>query len=81
MIWNSKFDNYSDRIFPIEPEIKDTTDTIRFASCIDLHLEIDREGQLRAKIYDKICDFTFLIVKHYFILSNISAAPANVVYI
>jgi hypothetical protein len=57
-------------------EIKDTTDTIRFASCIDLHLEIDREGQLRAKLYDKIYDFIFLTVKYYFILSNISAAPA-----
>jgi hypothetical protein len=43
-------DNYSDRIYAIKPEIKDTTDTDRSASYLDLHLEIDSEGRLRTKI-------------------------------
>jgi hypothetical protein len=31
----------------MEVEIKDTTDTYRSASYLDLHLEIDSEGRLR----------------------------------
>ena len=38
-------DNYVDRIYPIEPEIKDTTDADRSASYLDLHLTIDSEGR------------------------------------
>ena len=52
-------DNYVDRIYPIEPEIKDTTDTNRSASYLDLHLEIDSEGRLKTKLYDKRDDFNF----------------------
>ena len=46
----------------IELEIKDTTDTDRSASYLDLHLEIDSEGRLRTKLYNKRDDFNFLIV-------------------
>ena len=41
---NSKFGHYVDRTNPIENvelEIKDTTDTEKHASFLDLHLEID----------------------------------------
>ena len=31
-------------------EIKDTTDTARSASYLDVHLEIDREGRLRTQL-------------------------------
>ena len=41
---NSRFCDFVDRIYPIELEIKDTTDTDRSASYLDLHLEIDSEG-------------------------------------
>jgi hypothetical protein len=42
---NSRFGNFVDRIYPIELEIKDTTDTDRSASYLhDLHLEIDSDG-------------------------------------
>ena len=41
---NSRFDDFVDRIYSIELEIKDTTDTDRSASYFDLHLEIDSEG-------------------------------------
>jgi hypothetical protein len=38
---NSKFADFVDRIYPTELEIKDTTDTDRSASYLDLHLDID----------------------------------------
>jgi hypothetical protein len=38
---NSRFGDSVDRIYPIELEIKDTTDTDRSASYFDLHLAID----------------------------------------
>jgi len=47
----------------------------------DLHLEIDNEGRLRTKLYEKRDDFNFLIVNFPFICSNIPAAPAYGVYI
>jgi hypothetical protein len=43
---NSRFGEFVDRIYPIELEIKDTTDTDRYASYLDLHLEVDSEGRL-----------------------------------
>jgi hypothetical protein len=69
---NSRFCDFVDRIYPNELEIKDTT---------DLHLEIDTEGRLRTKLYDKRDDFNFPIVNFPFICSNIPAAPAYEVYI
>ena len=42
---NSRFGDFVDRIYRIELEIKDTTDTDRSASYLDLHLEIDGEGR------------------------------------
>jgi hypothetical protein len=56
---NSRFGDFVDHIYPIELEIKDTTDTDRSASYLDLHLEIDSEGRLRMKLYDKRNDFNF----------------------
>ena len=44
---NSKPGDFVDRIFPIELEIKDTTDTDRSASYLYLHIEIDSEGWLK----------------------------------
>jgi hypothetical protein len=43
----------ADRIYSIEIEIKDTSNTNRSASYLDLHLEIDSEGRLRTKPYNK----------------------------
>ena len=73
---NSRFDDFVDRIYPTELEIKDTTDKERSASYIDLHLEFDSEGWLGMKLYDKRDDFNFPIVNFPFICSNIPAAPA-----
>ena len=71
--------NFVDRIYPIDPEIKDTIDTDRSTSYIDLHLH--SEGRLRTKLYEKRDDFNFLIVNFLFICSKIPAAPAHAVYI
>jgi hypothetical protein len=56
---NSTFDDFVDRIYPIVLEIKDTTDTDMSASYLHLHLEIDNEGRLRTKLYDKRDYFNF----------------------
>ena len=78
---NSRFGDFVDRIYPIELEIKDTTDTDRSASYLDLHLKINSEGRLRTKLYDKRDDFSFPIVNFPLIWSNIPAAPAYGVFI
>jgi hypothetical protein len=78
---NFRFGDFVDRIYPIELEIKDTTDADRSASYLDLHLEIDSEGRLRTKLYDKRDHFNFPIVYFPFICSNIPAAPTYGVYL
>jgi hypothetical protein len=62
--------------YPIELEVKDTTDTDRSVLYLDIHLEIDSEGRLRTKLYDKRDYLNFPIVNFPFICSNIPAAPA-----
>jgi hypothetical protein len=73
--------HFVDRIYPIEPEIKDATDTDRSTSYLHLLPEIDIEGPLRMKLYDKRDDFNIPIVNFLFICSNIPAALAYGVYI
>ena len=43
LLINCSFGDFVDRIYSIELEIKDSTDTDRFASYLDLHIEIDNE--------------------------------------
>jgi hypothetical protein len=78
---NSRHGDSVDCIYPNELEIKDTTDTHMPASYFDLNLEIDSEGWLRTKPYDKRHDFNFPIVNFPFTCSKIPAAPAYGVYI
>jgi hypothetical protein len=76
------FGDFVDRIYPIELEIKDTKDTYKSASNLDLHLEIDSEGRLRTKPYDKRDDFlNFPIVNFPFICNSIPAALVYGVFI
>jgi hypothetical protein len=60
------FGDFVDRIYPIELEIKDTTHTYTSASYLDLHLELDGEGRLTTKLYDKRDDFNFGLVSFRF---------------
>jgi hypothetical protein len=78
---NSRFGDFIDRIYTIELETKDTTDTDRPVSYLDLHLEIDSEGRSKTKPYDKRDDLNFPIVNFPFICNNNPAAPAYGVYI
>ena len=66
-LYNSRFGDFVDRIYPIELEIRDATDTDRSASYLDIHLEIVSEGRLRTKLYDKRDDFNFPIVNFLFL--------------
>jgi hypothetical protein len=54
---NSRFGDFIDPIYPIELEIKETTNTDRSASYLDLHLAIECEGRLRTKLDDERDDF------------------------
>jgi hypothetical protein len=63
---NSRFGDFVDRIYPIELDIKDTTDTDRSASYLDLYLEIDSKERLRTKLYDKRDYFNFPVVNFPF---------------
>jgi hypothetical protein len=78
---NYKFGDFVDRIYPIELDIMDTTDTAMYDSYLDLRFEIDNESRLRTKFYDKRYKFNFPIVNFPVICSTIPAAPAYGVYI
>jgi hypothetical protein len=56
---NSRLGDFVYHIYPIYVEIKDTTDTDRSVTHLDLHLNIDSEERLRTKLYDN---------RQYFIL-------------
>jgi hypothetical protein len=58
-----------------EPDINHATDTDKSTSYLDLHLEVDSEGWLRTKLYDKRYDFNSPIVNFPFICSTFQAAP------
>ena len=70
------FRDFVDRIYTMELEIMETTNTARFASYLILLLESHIEVRLRTKLYDKRDHVNFA-----FICSNIPAAPAYGVYI
>ena len=76
---NSRFGYFVDRIYPIELEIKATTDICD--SYFDLHLAIGSEDRLITKHYDERDYFNFTTVNFPFICSKIPAAPAYGEYI
>jgi hypothetical protein len=59
---NCRFSDFVNSIYPIELEIKDTTDIAMFASYFDIHLAIDSEDKLRTTFYDKRDNFKFPIM-------------------
>ena len=68
-------------MYPVELEIKDTTESNTSASYLDLLLSIGRDGQLHTSIYDKRDDFNFHITNYPFLSSNIPTSPAYGVFI
>ena len=59
---NFKLCDDVDSIYRIQLEIKNTIDTARSASCLDLHLEKDSEACSITKLYDKRDDFSIPIM-------------------
>ena len=53
-IHNPEFRNYLGQMYPIELEIKDTTESSTSASYLNLLLSIERDGQLNTSIYDNV---------------------------
>jgi hypothetical protein len=78
---NHNFHNYVHLIYPNELEIKDTTESDKSASYLDILLNIDSNGGLTTTLYDKRDDFDFVIVSFPFLISNIPLSPAYDVYI
>ena len=50
---NYKSGDYVHRSYPIELEIKDNADAARYASYLEIRLELKSEDQLRKKWWDK----------------------------
>ena len=78
---NPELDNYLGQMYPVELEIKDTTESNTSASYLDLPLSIGRDGQLHTFIYDKRDDFNFHITNFPSLSSNIPTSPAYGVFI
>ena len=78
---NPDFENYLGQMYPIELEIKDTTERNTSASYLDLLLSIESDGQLRTSLYDQRDDFNFHITNFPFLSSNIPSSPAYGVFI
>ena len=78
---NNSLDNYVDFVYPVEWEIKDTTDSLVSASYLDIMLEIDHDQHLTTNIYDKHDEFNFSIVNFPLLCSNIPESRAYGVFI
>ena len=72
---NPKFENYLGQMYPVELEIKDTTESNTSASYLDLLQSIGRDGQLHTFIFDKRDDFDFNITNLPILSSNIPTSP------
>ena len=78
---NPEFENYLGQVYPIELEIKDTTESNTSASYLDLLLSIRRDSELHTSIYDKRNDLNFNITNFPFMSSNIPTSPDYGVFI
>jgi hypothetical protein len=58
-------------IFTKELEIKDTTESDKSASYLDILLNIDSNDKLTTTVYDKRDDFDFAIINCPFLCRNI----------
>jgi len=63
---NKNFSNFLHLIYPVELEVKDTTESPNSASYLELYLEHDINGTLTTNLSDKRDDFNFPIVNYSF---------------
>ena len=78
---NPNFKDYLHEIYPHELEIKETTESNRSASYLDILLSFDDNGHLNTSLYDKRDDFNFHITNFPFLCSNIPSSPAYGVFV
>ncbi|KAK3093854.1 hypothetical protein FSP39_021096 [Pinctada imbricata] len=78
---NPKFADYLSSIYPLELEVKETTETNNSASYLDIMLSYDTDGHMNTSLYDKRDDFNFSIINFPFLSSNIPSSPAYGVFI
>jgi hypothetical protein len=80
-IHNHNFYNFVHLIYSDELEIKDTTESDKSASNLEILLNINSNGRLTTSLYDKPDDFDFAIVNFPFLCSIIPLSPAYAVYV
>ena len=78
---HSNFKDYLHEIYPSELEIKETTESDRSASYLDILLTYDDNGHLNTSLYDKRDDVNFHIINFPFLSSNIPSSPAYGVFV
>ena len=80
---NPEFENYLGQMYPVELEIKDTTESKQHFCFLPGFTSVDREGPSTSHvtIYDKRDDFYFHITNFPFLSSNIPTSPAYGVFI
>jgi hypothetical protein len=79
---NHNFHNYVHLIYPDDLEIKDTTESDKSASYLDILLNVDSNDILYdTSLYDKRDDLDFAIVNFPFLCSNIPLSPAYGVHV
>jgi hypothetical protein len=69
---NHNFHNYIHLSYPDELEIKDTTESDKSASYLDIISNIDANGRLTTTPYDKRDDFDFAIVNFPFLCTVVT---------
>lgn len=67
---NTHFNDCLHRIYPNELEIKDTNKNKSFISYLDNFLDIDSNGRLQIRIYNKRDDFNFPIVNFLLLINH-----------
>jgi hypothetical protein len=78
---NNDFHNYVHLIYPDELKIKDTTESDKYDSYLDILLHIDSIGRLTTSLYDKSDDFDFAIVNFPFLRISIPLSSAYGLFI
>ena len=76
-----EFENYLGQMYPVELEIKDTTESNTSVPYLDLLLSIGRDGQLHTSFYDERDNFNFHITNFLFLSSDIQASSAYGVFV
>jgi hypothetical protein len=75
------FHNYVPLIYPNELKVKDTRESDKSASYLDILLNIDSNGKLTISLYYKRDDFDFAITHFPYLYSNVPLSPAYGVYV